>query len=494
VVLDAAFAFDGMRITSFGGEESAIARTVPLSNDKLLAVGSERTEGQWNFALARYHANGKLDRTFGDRGRVVTDLTGHDDWATSVRVLPDGRIVVAGYSETEDGRDFIALARYRSDGRLDRRFGRDGKVLTDVGQFDRARALVWLPEGKLLVAGSTARGDGDSDLLLVRYRPAGALDRTFGKNGMVRRDFGGSWEEANDVLVLPSGRIVVGGASTNANGASRFLLAAYRPDGRLDRGFGREGVRRVHLGGWWNVGMDLARQADGKLVLGGYRFTFEAGADFAVARFHPDGRLDQTFSSDGKTTIDLGSYEDYAYAVAIQPNQRIIVGGYSATGNGRDFALVRLSPAGKLLGKFTSDFARQTDIAFDIVAQADGKVLLAGASQGDSGFQFALARFDFVEGRSRTNNAAPVARLAVGAATPAGVVLDASASFDPNQPAATLSYRWDLNGNGVFGEEGEIGPTAVFVPLQGPGAYTVWLTVVDALGLADTLQSSIIVG
>ena len=99
-----------------------------------------------------------LDPAFGDGGRVTTDFGGRDDWARAIVVQPDGKLVVAGSAGAESGGSF-ALARYETDGTLDASFGNGGRVTTDVGGdgcFDEGggvAALALLPDGKLVAAG-----------------------------------------------------------------------------------------------------------------------------------------------------------------------------------------------------------------------------------------------------------------------------------------------------------------------------------------------------
>src|SRR5262249_53663986 len=119
------------------------------SDGTILAVGRSGTD----VALARYMPDGSLDATFGSGGRVVTNL-GSTDVARAVAVQSDGKIVIAGAS----GGDF-ALVRYTTDGSLDTSFGAGGTVLTDFGGgTDLARGLVLQPDGKIVAVGRTQLG------------------------------------------------------------------------------------------------------------------------------------------------------------------------------------------------------------------------------------------------------------------------------------------------------------------------------------------------
>ena len=156
--LDTSFGVGGKVITDFVGEENANAVALQ-PDGKIVVAGraGDPSIGSGNFALARYHPNGSLDTTFGGDGRVITDFVSHSA-AFAVALQPDGKIVAAGYafdpSETPTGlRHGFALARYQPDGTLDTTFGEDGRVITDVRNAAVIYAVALQPDGKIVVAG-----------------------------------------------------------------------------------------------------------------------------------------------------------------------------------------------------------------------------------------------------------------------------------------------------------------------------------------------------
>ena len=128
---------------------------------------------------------------------------------------------------------------------LDPTFGSGGRVLTDFGGFESGNAVAVQPDGKLVVAGIAGDGDGASflgDICVVRYRPDGSLDTTFGAGGKVLLDFGGTADSASDVRVLSDGKIVVvGTAYFPGSSRSDFALARFNADGSPDNTFGTNG-------------------------------------------------------------------------------------------------------------------------------------------------------------------------------------------------------------------------------------------------------------
>jgi uncharacterized delta-60 repeat protein len=175
--LDPSFGADGKVLTNFSYGHS-FARAVAIQADgKIVAAGETETVQlpRDDFALARYHPDGTLDAGFGAGGKVVTDVSGagSSDTAAAVAIQPNGKIVVAGYSFAGPGGSNFALARYHRNGRLDAGFGTGGTVLTDVSgtRYDNgAYAVAIQPDSKILTAGYSP-GDHYYAFTLVRYQP-----------------------------------------------------------------------------------------------------------------------------------------------------------------------------------------------------------------------------------------------------------------------------------------------------------------------------------
>jgi uncharacterized delta-60 repeat protein len=253
--LDASFDGDGLALVDFGSESSA--RAVAVQPDGMIVLAGWATNAAGpsccgsDFALARLTSSGALDGSFGAGGRVVTDfLPGADngyDAAHAVLLAPDGRIVAAGGGvSTATSVDF-AVARYLADGSLDATFGNGGLVTTDfVGYPDEIRDLAVDGSGRIVAGGQSCRFPGSSDEVcdfgLARYTSSGAVDRRFGRQGIVRTDLGGDVGEGiRGVILQADGRIVATGETSGPGGAD-VGLARYRPDGRLDRTFGTGGL------------------------------------------------------------------------------------------------------------------------------------------------------------------------------------------------------------------------------------------------------------
>jgi uncharacterized delta-60 repeat protein len=361
--LDPAFGAGGKVTTDFAGRGDAALGVAIQPDGKIVAVGNSTQAGVFNvdFALARYNPDGSPDPSFGSGGTVLSDFGSSLDAASDVVLQPDGGIVVVGTSN----RDF-AVARYTSAGALDPSFGSGGLTTTDLGGFDQATALARQPDGKLVVAGIGATG---SDFIVARYTADGNLDPSFGGGGVVVTDFG-SFEQAFDVAVTPSGTIVVAGRT-----GGDFALARYLPDGSLDPSFGAGGKVTTDFGGT-EQGFGLALGPGGTVTLAG-----SSGSDFALARYNADGSLDASFGTGGRVTTDFGGSES-ASAVTVEPSGTITLVGFTSQAPGTtSFALARYSSNGSLERTTTVSFdGNNFANALDVAPQPDGALVVVGVT------------------------------------------------------------------------------------------------------------------
>jgi uncharacterized delta-60 repeat protein len=402
--LDTSFGGDGKVLTNFGsGRHDGASALVLQPDGKLVVAGTIASNADdsevisvtdVNFGLARYLPNGALDHTFGSDGRVIADFGSSEFvFVTALAIQPDGKLVVAGESVASTD---LFLARYQPDGTLDPTFGSNGMVRNDILRHICCPgfALGLQPDGKLIVAGTTASDDGDFGL--ARYLPNGALDRTFGSDGRVITDFGGS-ESVRALAIQPDGKIVVAGESYAADG-SDFALARYNANGTLDTTFSSDGRVITDFGGSEHLGA-LAIQPDGKIVGAGTSFAADGSGDFALARYNANGTLDTTFSSDGRVITDFGNSE-YDTALAIQPDGKLVVAGLQWTELDQLIILARYRRDGTLDstfgrdGKVLTDFGAGVNYATDLVIQPrDGRLVVAGTFQASGSSDIALARY-----------------------------------------------------------------------------------------------------
>jgi uncharacterized delta-60 repeat protein len=266
---------------------------------------------------------------------------------------------------------------------LDPSFGGDGRVTTPGG--GDARAVLIQPDGHIVAVGRRPVGViGQFQFAAARYDTAGNLDHSFGTDGIATTSLGGFVDEANDAALLSGGGFVAVG-DTDVNGITNadFGVASYSPDGHLDPGFGGNGFVSTDLSGRGDVATAVAVQPDGKIVAAGYAETGFRVWDFAVVRYNPDGALDHSFGSNGIVTTDLGTEDDRATDIALQPDGKIIAVGNTLLGTG----LVRYLPDGTPDptfgdggGKAVSDIHTEIN---GVALTPAGTILIAGTRGGD---------------------------------------------------------------------------------------------------------------
>jgi uncharacterized delta-60 repeat protein len=365
--LDASFGGDGRVLTDLTGADDFAYAVAIQTDGKIVAAGvSGLGGGNARFTLVRYRRDGKLNASFGDDGVVRTNLTGTDDIIHGVAIQPDGRIVVAGVSGSGGPNAKFALARYLAGGSLDPSFGGDGTITTDLSPGpDEACCLAIQADGKILVAEVEATSPSPV-LALVRYDVDGTLDTSFGGDGIVE----GSYNGLGTALALQSdGKILVANP-----------LVRYEPDGTLDPTFATPAYSPYEA---------LAIQTDGKIV-GGWTSDdcYPGGCDysFALNRYRPDGAPDTTFGTNGEV---IGTYGDLT-DLAIRGDGGIVAAGF---GGGR-FALQRFDADGTRIESHYIDFRSGAEWALAEAIQPDGNVVLAGVAHTDRGDErFALLRY-----------------------------------------------------------------------------------------------------
>jgi uncharacterized delta-60 repeat protein len=396
-ILDPSFSDGGLVLTNLtAGDDEGVAMAV--QRDGKLLVGGEVGDEDSNdldLAVARYNLDGSLDTTFGNNGWVRTDLNDLNDAASDVIVQPDGKILLSGASSGD-----FTLVRYNSDGSLDTTFGVYGWVRTDCGSVeDESKAIAYQPEdGKIVVAGYALDVD-QYNFALVRYNADGSLDTDFGVNGLVTTDLTGDQDQVQALVIQPDGKIVVAGSVRRDSPNYRdFGLVRYMPDGTEDDSFGINGRVITDINGGRDFAYAITLQPDGKIVVAG---TAQEGAEgdyeFALARYTPTGYLDTSFSSDGKVTTDFNGGDDETYAVTLQPDGKVIAAGFAFNGLNLDFAVVRYMPNGSLDPNFSglvmTDLAGGDDKGVAVVLQVDGKIVVAGSGFNGSDADFALVRY-----------------------------------------------------------------------------------------------------
>jgi uncharacterized delta-60 repeat protein len=397
----------GPQLTSVGdGEDYAFAMAV-APDGKVVTVGRTATNaGGTDIAITRHLRDGTLDATFGQGGKVVTAIApgrGADE-ARAVLVEPDGKIVIGGYTDaTGTNKDFL-VARYNVDGSLDAGFGNGGRTITDIGHgTDQVYALARQADGKIVAGGSAAFAQTTGqDFALMRYDSHGVPDAGFGTNGIVTTaiDTFGANELVYAIVLQPVGgetRIVaVGGEGT-------FIAARYTAGGQLDASFGNGGKVRALFQSVIGSAESVTLTADNKLVIAGH-----IGHEFSLVQLNVDGQLDTSFGNGGRVVTPVSATNwDEATAVVRQADGKLLVGGwvYDGVSTNGNFVVLRYNADGSPDAGFGSAGRVVTpgapggrhDAGRALALQADERVGTVRALQAgeatDGSYKFGLLRY-----------------------------------------------------------------------------------------------------
>jgi uncharacterized delta-60 repeat protein/uncharacterized repeat protein (TIGR02059 family) len=473
----------GKVVTDIGTNTSDFGQSVTVQADgKLVVAGYTTSGGSSNFAVVRYNADGSLDTSFNAAGatpgKVIIDIgTNTNDAAQSVTVQADGKLVVAGNTDSGGSNNF-AVVRYNADGSLDTSFNAagttPGKLVTDIGANtnDQGGGITVQADGKLVVAGFT--NNGDPDFAVVRYNADGSLDTSFNAAGTTPgklvTDIGANTnDQGRSITVQADGKLVVAGY-TNSGGFSNFCVVRYNADGSLDTSFnatGTPGKLITDIGtNSGDFGQSVTVQADGKLVVAGYTNIGGSNNNFAVVRYNADGSLDTSFNAagtPGKVVIDIGTNTaDFGQSVTLQADGKLVVAGYTDSGGSNNFAVVRYNADGSLdtsfnatgtPGKLITDIGTNSgDFGQSVTVQADGKLVVAGGTNSGGSNNFAVVRYnangslDTSFGGTATNTLGGTVTYNPGGAA---IALDSSVAVFDAELAALASGAGNYNGTSV---------------------------------------------
>jgi uncharacterized delta-60 repeat protein len=377
------------RNMSGNSQRSFARKAVSRSRLSIITLLAVLALAVWATLIAQAAA-GDLDRSFSVDGKVNTDFFGSFDEATDIIEQPDGKILAIGYTNARTGGADFGLARYNTNGSPDKTFSVDGRTNTDFGAHEFGMGVALQSDGKIVVVGvQVPIGSQISDFAVARYNPDGTLDTTFSNDGKVTTDFFHERDQGAAVAIQTDGKIVVvglAGRNTQNGRTSDFGVVRYNTDGTLDRTFSGDGRQTTDFFGFPDFAEDVSIQTDGKILVGGTSARTVTGSDFAMARYNPDGSRDASFSGDGKLNTDFDRHGDVGEALAILPDQRIVLSGFTFDGQ-YHVAAARYNPDGTLDptfsedGKQTTSFADRNIAGFDMGVDVDGKVVVTGSTQ-----------------------------------------------------------------------------------------------------------------
>ncbi len=338
-----------------------------------------------------------LDPSFSGSGYTIEELTPYNDEAGEVIVQPDGKILTSGlfrFFNTATGSDSVTsfITRHNSDGSIDLSFNSTGIVYSDLRfSVDLSSAnMELLADGKLIIAGTKSL-PGNDQMCVQKFNADGSKDISFGDNGeklIVNPD--GSYSGSNCLKVQPDGKIVIAGTSSGL-----LILARLETNGEFDLSFGANGIVSKYEGYPYIYNINFL--SDGNIIVIGDSDLYQ----ISIMKFNPDGSANTAFGTNGKRLLKYNfQFENHAYGLAIQQDDKIIVSGHS---NGL-WLLYRINPTdGSLDNAFGNNGAVVNhfsggpwDVATSVIAMPDNRILATGRYQKDlfdEKYNFVIIRY-----------------------------------------------------------------------------------------------------
>ncbi|MDT5271195.1 MAG: fibronectin-binding autotransporter adhesin [Acidobacteriota bacterium] len=319
--------------------------------------------------VMRLNADGTRDTAFNPGG------TGANEPLRALAVQPDGKIIIGGFFTAYNGDSSApdGVMRLNADGTRDASFNPGGSGVGVV------TALAVQPDGKIIIAGgfffTAYNGDSSAPLGVMRLNADGTRDASFNPGGS------GAGGLVTALAMQPDGKIIFSGDSSayNGDGSAPRNVIRLNADGTRDTAFnpgGTGAIGPVHA---------LAVQPDGKIIIGGFLTAYngDSSAPDGVMRLNADGTRDASFNPRGAGTCcaGAGGTDAYVSEVAVQPDGKVVIGGFFTAYNG-DFSaprnVIRLNADGTRDTAFNPGGTGPNGSA-RAALQPDGKVIIYGS-------------------------------------------------------------------------------------------------------------------
>lgn len=398
-VLDPSFGNDGVVITAISPKYNFTETTFVQADGKILVAGHAGTNATFQMTVVRYNTDGSLDSSFGNDGSVRFPVGPLKSFVTDLVQQPDGKILVGGRTWDDISGNF-ALVRLNEDGSFDTTFGTNGISHITTSENDVAETISLLDDGKILLAGYR-----ENNFTIAKFNADGSIDTTFGVNGWTVLIYTEGSSYIRDMAVQNDGKIVVSGFALNGDNRYQIAAARLNVDGSLDNSFGTNGKVIFNVGDWNDFSEGLALQADGKILIGGHKWIASNPLknDLVVVRLNTDGSIDNSYGTNGAASARLVDGNNYSTSMVLQADQKPILVGFTTLDGEYNMAMVRFNSDGSTDNTFgensdgmvSLDIDGREDYAMAVALQADDKIIVAGhaytSSQTES--EFVVTRF-----------------------------------------------------------------------------------------------------
>jgi uncharacterized delta-60 repeat protein len=385
-LLDTTFGINGIVITDILSNDDFTYSVISQNEDKILVLGESSNSNSDNFCILRYNSDGTLDQTFGNNGKIISDIT-NSGYLFDIKIQNDGKIVGI-YNNNGNN----VVFRFNIDGSPDLSFADQGKIIINFPEYEiNAITLTIQNDDKIIVAGNAQIVIGFTVSAIMRYNNDGSVDNSFGNSGLVINNIGGSItlvKIQSDSKILTIGNFL----------GSSYALSRYDSNGILDLGFGINGI----INGIANSDTfmsDLLIQDDSKILLGGVSRNQTEFYKTTLVRYDTNGNIDNSFGNGGIAIIENNQNEVRSSSLLLQNDGKIIIGGSILSNTNFNFLLTRLNTNGTRDNSFGVNGITTTYInsnnswISDIAFMPDGKIIAAGINANSSSYDIVLTKY-----------------------------------------------------------------------------------------------------
>ena len=279
----------------------------------------------------------------------------------------------------------LSVASFAQAGTLDSTFGVNGVVNSLIDSGAICSKLIALPGNKLLATGNYKK-NGRFVPHITRYNADGSIDNSFASNGT------GIADDTTSISIFSAvqqtdGKVIVCGDYYNGTGYN-FRLVRFKADGSVDSSFGSNGRVNTAVGNGSsdNIGRNILLQPDGKIILAGNTY-INGNSDFIVLRYKTNGVLDSSYGTNGMTVTAIGNQSDNAYAIAMQQDGKVIHVGDHYDGTLWSLAVLRYDTSGHLdntfgtLGQVVMPLGTGDIYGYSVLVQGSQKIVVGAFSQ-----------------------------------------------------------------------------------------------------------------
>ena len=477
------------------GENILSVQTMAVDASGRIWIAGHKSNGtNEDFAVMRLNSDGTPDVSYGINAVTkFNDLNGQfnsDEYATAIAINPlDNSILLAGYRSITDnlGLNYdIVVMQLDASGTVNNNFGQQGVRIIDDARHEEVYSIAFASGGPSgIYLGGFTNGE------FVDYTQArGRFWRMSNIGGSISStivDFGNN-SRVNSLVIHPDGYILAGGEGASG-GIHPMAVARFFPNGGLDNSFDGDGIALIDIGGFGSVNQ-IKLQPDGKILLAGPFISNSGGSrDVVVVRLNnSNGSLDNSFSDDGKLIVPFNYNQPFESprSIALQANGKILLSGPTDNTNGTDvdFGVARVNADGTIDNGFGNLGLYRFDLENNSHDFANSLVL-----QNDGkllvGNMVSIDDFN-------TSMIAGVLRLEFGSAVICSVsgadLLCSGTTNSYSGPAGADTYSWSISGNGVLNNP--VNQSSVSVTAGNPGSFNLSLTITQN-GLSSTCSKNV---